>query len=134
MWRPTQKEIEKTNISSLMREIGCDTYAQFYDWSVRRRGDFWEKMIAVLGVQFMKPYRAILKGDAENPSWCDGAKLNIAASCFQSAPESTAILFQEPGGSLQKMSYGELDQLSNRVAKGLVEAGFRKGDAIAIDM
>ena len=93
-------------------------------------------MVKKLGIRFKTPYEKIvdLSKGPEFPSWLVGAKLNIAESCFQTTSGKTAIIYQEEGGPLKTISYKELDQLSNRVANGLKKLGFKKGDAIAIDM
>jgi acetyl-CoA synthetase len=63
-----------------------------------------------------------------------GSRLNIAESCFQAAEDVPAIIYQREGQSIVKISYAELNALSNRVANGLINAGFKTGDAIAIIM
>ena len=44
------------------------------------------------------------------------------------------LCFSRKVSTLSTMTYGELNALTNRVANGLVDVGFRPGDAIAVDM
>ncbi|MEO1404647.1 MAG: AMP-binding protein, partial [Cyanobacteria bacterium J06635_1] len=75
-----------------------------------------------------------LSDGVEQPHWLVNAQLNIVESCFLAPKEKTAIIAQQPGGPIQTWSYGELERLTNRVANGLVAAGYGVGDAIAILM
>ncbi|MBI2967990.1 MAG: AMP-binding protein [Bacteroidetes bacterium] len=135
-WLPDEKQIKKTNIHKALKELNLKDYPSLYRWSVTNRLLFWEYVIKKSGIRIMSPYTsvALFNDGAENPQWLYGAKMNIAQSCFGVTEKKTAIIFRGETGPLKKMSYGELNRLSNRVANGLVEMGFKKGDALAIDM
>ena len=135
-WFPVKDEIEQTNIAALMRELNLDAYEALHSWSVRHRSDFWELMIEQLGIQFHRKFSKVMdlsKGD-EFPKWLVDARLNIVESCFNAPSDATAIVFQSEGSGLSTMTYGELNTLTNRVANGLVDAGFQPGDPIAVNM
>jgi len=70
----------------------------------------------------------------ELPSWLKGAKMNIIDSCFTADPTATAIIYEENDRSLCRLSYGELNHLSERIAHSLIAQGFSANDAIAICM
>ena len=135
-WFPAEDEIEKTNIAAVMRELNLDSYEALHSWSVRYRTDFWKLMIEKLGIQFHRKFSQVVdvsKGD-EFPKWLVDARLNIVESCFNAPSHATAIVFQSEGSALSTMTYGELNALTNRVANGLVDAGFQRGDPIAVNM
>ena len=135
-WFPAEDEIEKTNIAAVMRELDLDSYEALHSWSVRHRTDFWRLMIERLGIQFHQKFSEVVdlsQGD-EFPKWLVDAQLNIVESCFNAPSAVTAIVFQSEGSVLSTMTYGELNALTNRVANGLANAGFRPGDPIAINM
>ena len=135
-WFPAEDEIEKTNIAAVMRELDLDSYEALHSWSVRHRTDFWRLMIERLGIQFHQKFSEVVdlsQGD-EFPKWLVDAQLNIVESCFNAPSDVTAIVFQSEGSVLSTMTYGELNALTNRVANGLENAGFRPGDPIAINM
>ncbi len=134
-WIPPDDAMDRANIGTLAREVGANDYADLHRWSVENREEFWERVIGRLQVKFHQPFAAVRDGQAyHTPKWLPEAKLNIAASCFQNDPDATAILWQTPGQEIERITYGQLDALSNRVANGLVQAGFRPGDAIGIAM
>ncbi len=135
-WFPNEDEVEKTNIAAVMRELKLDSYETLYSWSVYHRADFWRLMIEQLGIQFHRKFSKVVdlsKGD-EFPKWLVDARLNIVESCFNTPSDTTAIVFQSEGSTLSRMTYGELNALTNRVANGLTEAGFQPGDPIAVNM
>ncbi|BAY08468.1 AMP-binding protein [Calothrix sp. NIES-2098] len=135
-WFPTEEQIQSTNIAALMKQLNVDSYAELHAWSTQHRGEFWEMMIQRLGIRLHKPYSRIvdLSGGVESPQWLVDARLNIVESCLLADENAPAIIFQEEGGSLSTLTYKELHSLTNRVANGLVTAGFVPGDAIAIAM
>lgn len=136
-WIPSPEEVMRSNIGQLMKSRGFSTYQELYAWSVEQRRQFWEIMIETTGVKFKEPYTRILASDreVEEPVWLTGAKMNIADSCFSAPPDSVAIIYQRNDHeALQTVTYGELEALTNRVANGLVTAGFAVGDAIGVVM
>jgi acetyl-CoA synthetase len=135
-WFPDEEVISKTNIFSLMGELNLSSYTALYEWSVENRATYWETVIRRLGILFKRPYTEVvdLSGGVKKPNWLVDAKLNIADSCFRADPRAAAIVYQREAEPLSRMTYGELNSLSNRVANGLTEAGFRSGDRIAIAM
>ncbi|ARV60795.1 AMP-dependent synthetase [Nostocales cyanobacterium HT-58-2] len=135
-WFPSDEQIQASNIAALMKELKLNSYPELHTWSVQHRAEFWDMMIQRLGIRFHQKYTQIvdLAHGIESPQWLVNARLNIAESCFQAPEDAIAIVFQPEGGSLSAWTYGELNALSNRVANGLVDAGFQPSEAIAITM
>ncbi|MDZ7955376.1 AMP-binding protein [Nostoc sp. DedQUE09] len=135
-WFPSHEQMQATNIAALMKELKLDSYAELHAWSTQHRAEFWEIIIQRLGIRLREKYIKIvdLAASVESPQWLVGAQFNIVESCFQTSPDIPAIIFQPEGDSIFTLSYGELYALTNRVANGLVNAGFERGDAIAIVM
>lgn len=134
VWYPSDFQINTTHIAEFMQELQLASYLEFHGWSVQHRAEFWDRMIQRLGIQFhQKPTQIFdLTQGVEFPQWLLGAQLNIVESCFQEPLDAPAIIHQRQGGKLLTWSYDELLKLTNRVANGLVEAGFQTGDPIAI--
>ncbi|MGB3207457.1 MAG: AMP-binding protein [Crinalium sp.] len=134
-WFPIDEQIKSSNIAALMHELHISSYRELHYWSVQNRARFWELMIEKIGIYLRRKYTQIVNlSDVESANWLNGASFNIAESCFQAPKDSVAIAFQPEGGSLSFWTYGELNILTNRVANGLIEAGFEIGDRIAIAM
>ncbi|MDQ2732165.1 MAG: AMP-dependent synthetase, partial [Armatimonadota bacterium] len=136
IWTPTPGYIADTNVAWLMHRAGVDCYEDLHRWSVQNREAYWAAAIERLGVRFRNSYDRVLDLSAgvESPHWLPGAKLNIVESCFSAPLESPAITYQTEDGALGTVSVGELKSLTAKVAAGLVQRGFKPGDALAILM
>ena len=133
-WIPNQSAIEHTHIHDLQTQLQLNSYNALHQWSVAHRGSFWQLMLQRLNIRLQKPYRQILdcSQGVEQARWLVGGRLNIVESCFNAPPTATAIVYQAVGEPLHRWTYDALEKLTNRVANGLVEKGFKPGDAIAL--
>lgn len=136
-WTPSSDEIESSNLSALMKRVGCSTFGELHRWSVTERARFWEEIIAWLGIVFDTPPTQVLS-PGERPSeerWLVGAQMNCVDSCFRASEDSIAIVSaSEDSPGLMKMTYGQLEEAVNRFAGGLVGMGLESGDRIALYM
>ncbi|HWH71851.1 MAG TPA: AMP-binding protein, partial [Candidatus Sulfotelmatobacter sp.] len=135
-WVPSPEFIRSTNLAWLMQRVGVGSYEALHAWSVRQREEFWALAIDRLGLRFQQPFSRVmdLTQGVEAPRWLAGARLNISESCFAAPAESAAILYQAEGGALARMSVGELQALTERVATNIKRRGFLPGEALAILM
>ncbi len=134
VWVPSSEEIQATNLARLM---DGDSYESVYRASLDNPESFWRRMLKELGVQARTPFHCVLDltEGVEHPKWFPGMTLNIAESCFlERDPNSCAIVWQDEGGDISRMSVRELEQYCHHVAQALEASGFEAGDAIAIDM
>lgn len=135
-WIPEPEFIATTNLYKVMRELHFQQPSEFHAWSVKQHADFIGLMLQKLEIIFQKKPKKIcdLSQGVESPNWLIDAKMNIAESCFKAPADKTAILCQKQKSKMQKISYGELNELTNRIANSLIKIGAQAGDAIAIDM
>lgn len=135
-WTPTGAEAAATHIAAACRRHGFDGYADLHRWSVRQRAEFWRDTVDTLSIRFRTPPAGTLDlaRGVTDARWLPGATLNIAESCFQAPRDAVAIVHQPDGEGLARVSYGELDALSNRFANALRAFGAAPGTAIAIAM
>ena len=135
-WVPTQNSIKQANITVFMSELNMHDVKTFHRYTVDHYEDFWQRVIKKLKLVFKKNPEHIcdLSQGASAPVWLKGARLNIAESCFTAADDAVAIIYEDQNKKLHSLSFGELNQLSNRVANSLTARGFTAGDAIAIAM
>ncbi len=118
-----------------MAERGVRSYGELHRWSVEHREDFWATAIGKLGISFRKAPSRILDpaSDVTRPDWLPGAELNIAESCFLADPAKPAILYAgETDPEVRRVAYGELRQLSGRVARGMEALGVPRGGRVAL--
>lgn len=138
LWCPSPESVGRSNLGQVMRELAFEDYASLHRWSVTDPEGFWGMTIARLGIQFRRqPSRVLdLTSGPEAAEWLPGAILNICESCFQAGDDAIAIVSGSVSGEIRTLSYGELDALASRVARGLINEGLVPGDPIAmyIDM
>jgi acetyl-CoA synthetase len=136
VWRPGPAEIEGSNVAVFGKKTGHPSFTELFEWSVAHRDEFWREVIDTLGIRFHGSPRVILDADdgPERAKWLPGARFNIADSCFNAPPDSDAVVYQPEGGELSRMTYDELDRLSNRVANSFEAFGLEPGDAVAVVM
>ena len=136
IWRPTERELNHSNVAVWMRELEHECYAEFHTWSCSNRSEFWKQAIERLGIVFRKPAEQILdfSQGPEQAAWLVGSTLNIAESCFQADENDVAILAQKPDGPIRSITFGELRRRANQVANSLVDAGYKVGDAFGVVM
>ena len=135
-WYPEDDVLKNSNIYQMMLKNNFESYSDFWKWSVSEKEAFWEQTIENLHIHFQKKYKTLLdvsKG-VEQASWLKGASLNIVDSCFQNSDKSIALIYQEEGGKLVKISQASLNKYCNRIANSLKDTGLKPGDRIAIDM
>jgi acetyl-CoA synthetase len=117
-----------------MDELGLASFSDLHRFSVSERERFWHLVLDRLGVVFRREPDSILDvtRSVRDPVWLSGARLNIVESCFGADPGSTAIVYGNEDGELERTSYGNLAADVRRFAAGLRRHGFRPGDAVAL--
>ncbi|MCC7493898.1 MAG: AMP-binding protein [Fimbriimonadaceae bacterium] len=133
-WLPTADDIALSNLGQFGAARGFADYRALHAWSVTDRAGFWDATLRRLGIRFATPPTTVLAdlAAAEHPDWLPGARLNIAASCFQAPADRVAVRCQTPGRPLRETTYRELQTLSQRVAAGLLAADLQPGEAVAV--
>lgn len=134
VWTPGPEEISGTRAGGWLRELGLKDFSEFHAWSTAHRMEFWRGVVERLDIKFSKTGGDIAQdpGNPEQPGWFPGARLNIVDSCFQASQERVALLYQSESGREQRVTYGELDRWSGRVARGLQEEGLAPGDGVGV--
>jgi acetyl-CoA synthetase len=144
-WLPEENERKLTNIGGMMKARGISTFDDFYAWSVNSPEEFWDTMVKRVGIAFDVPYNQVF--DSSDPQYgirsvkyFAGSRMNIATSCFnkRSSEDVAIISGSDFGPDVDVMTFGELDELSNRVANSVTDPvhglGLSIGDAVGICM
>lgn len=135
-WLPNSELLASANISQVMQSLNLTSLADFQKWTTSHSDLYWALMTKKLSIQFSTPPQSTvdLANRIESPNWFPGAKMNIAASCFQADSKQPAIFYTDDTGAIQHWTYGELNDLTNQIAQSLIQQGYTAGDAIAIAM
>jgi acetyl-CoA synthetase len=134
-WIPDEETIAAANLTRFMARRGLRTVPELFEWSVADRSGFWAAVIEHLGIVFCEAPASILDATAgvARARWLPGARLNIVETCFRTDPDSVAILYPA-GGGIGRMSYRDLAEQADRVARALRAFGIVAGDRVAIAM
>jgi acetyl-CoA synthetase len=138
VWRPSEEDIERANVTRLMRTHGIGSY----DELVKRSQDdvewFWDAVVKDLGIEFFEPYTTVLDQSKGVPwaTWFTGGRVNLAHNCVdrwaQASPEKVAVLWEGEEGTVRAVSYAELREMADRLAHGLRSLGVGDGDTVGI--
>lgn len=134
-WLPNTDIVKSANISKAMHELLFSDVSHFHQWTVQHYKDFWRFVVQKLNIVFDKqPVEICNLENGVSPSWFPGSQLNIAESCFTANPSCPALIYEDKNKNICKLTFGELNQLSNQIANSLLQHGAKCGDAIAIIM
>ena len=135
-WLPDETNVAQSNIAQTHQGLGIKSYADFYDWSVTHKEQFWETAIQRIGIAFQQPFTQVAdhSSDPENVRWLPDARLNIANSCFQAPADQVALIVSDEQQQERRWTYGELETLTQRVASGLNQLGLVSGDRVLLYM
>jgi len=139
LWTPTQERIERASITRFARWVAASrsvdvtgSYDALWRWSVDDLDGFWAAIWEFFEVRASRPYDAVLGSRAmPGTEWFPGAELNYAEHVF--AGKADAALALQHASELREldwMTWGELRDLTARVATGLKFLGVGAGDRV----
>src|SRR3989454_3798971 len=134
---PGPAEFRDSNLGGLIAKRRVAGYPDLHRWSAEHREEFWEAMVARLGIVFRTPPTRTLDpaSPPDRPAWLPGARMNIAESCFKADSRHVAIVSgSESSPEPHKMTYGELQRLAHRVASGVENLGVPGAARLALYM
>jgi len=138
IFTPSEDVVSNANITTYMKSKGFDDYEAFYKWSLEHRNEFWDDMAKEL--HWFEPWQTTFEW-SEKPffKWYSGGKFNIVYNCldrYMDTPvrSKVAYIWESDEGETRKVTYEELYQMTNRMAKVLQNMGVKKSDRVAIYM
>ncbi|MDJ0817866.1 MAG: acetoacetate--CoA ligase [Desulfobacterales bacterium] len=138
LWKPTEEQIQSSNMYRFMNFINekynqeFDDYAPLYKWSIDNIPDFWSAMWEFADIIVSKPYTAVIDDVSKMPGakWFDGARLNFAENLLRYRDDRVALIFKGEGQPATRMTYAELYAEVARVAMALKDCGVVAGDRV----
>jgi acetyl-CoA synthetase len=106
-----------------------------YDRAEADPEGFWAEQAKL--IDWFKPWDTVLKWDAPQARWFDGALVNASYNCVDRHLKSwrrnkAAIIFEGEPGDARVLTYRDLYREVNRCAAALKRMGVKKGDRVAI--
>jgi len=139
LWEPTAERIEQASLTRFARWVasarGLDvtgSYAELWQWSVDDVDGFWAAIWEFFAVDASAPYEAVLGArDMPGAEWFPGARLSYAEHVFRGKPDSAlALQHASELRQLDWMTWGELRDMTARIATGLRFLGVEAGDRV----
>ncbi|QEC48177.1 acetoacetate--CoA ligase [Baekduia soli] len=147
LWSPGEDRKEAAAITRYARWIaetrgvelgGADPfdYTALWRWSVDDLEGFWASIWEYFDVQAATPYERVLGSrDMPGAEWFTGATLNYAEHVFRGKKDADlAIQAASELRELDHMTWGELRELTARIATGLRLWGVGPGDRVVAYM
>jgi acetoacetyl-CoA synthetase len=139
LWAPTEERIEGATLTRFARWVaaarGADvsgSYDDLWRWSVGDLEAFWSSVWEFFDVQAsVAPARALGSRAMPGAEWFPGAQLSYAEHLFRNKPDSAlALQHASELRELDWMTWGELRDLTARIATGLKFLGVGPGDRV----
>jgi acetoacetyl-CoA synthetase len=139
LWAPTEERIEQASVTRFARWVAATrgvevtgSYDALWRWSVDDIDGFWAAVWEFFEVRASVPYEAVLASRSmPGARWFPGAQLNYAEHVFTGKVDSAlALQHASETRALDWMTWGELRDLTARIATGLRFLGVVPGDRV----
>jgi len=137
LWRPSSDRIKNSNFQRYFSyleqhyDLKFDSYNDLYQWSIKEISLFWESLWKFFDLK-SSPYTKVM-GERKMPGtkWFEGCTFNFAENLLRYRDDQEAIVGIGEKGVTHRISYKELTVRVAKIAKGLRDAGVKKGDRVA---
>lgn len=134
---PSEEQVRNTNIMRLAGKHGMEL-EELYNRADRDPEWFWPAVIEDCGIEFFRNYEKVYDQSEGVPftKWFTEGEVNITYNCVErySGSEKIAIKYESEEGKRKQISYGELDEITGKLAGSLRKLGVGMGDRVGIYM
>ncbi|MDJ0783389.1 MAG: acetoacetate--CoA ligase [Desulfosarcinaceae bacterium] len=138
LWRPTQEEIQQTQMFQFMTHLNAalgtdfNDYAELHRWSVTHIPEFWDAWWQYADIIASEPYATVIDDVTRMPGakWFSGARLNFAENLLRYRDDRAALIFYGEDKVRRELTYAQLFAETAQVAAGLKAAGVTVGDRV----
>jgi acetoacetyl-CoA synthetase len=142
IWRPAAAAIEGSELTRYQHWLAAThgrTFAEYealWEWSTTDLEGFWGSLWEYFDITASVPYERVL-GNRTMPGaeWFPGARLSYAEHIFRGKrDDDVAIVHASETRPLAELRWGELRDLTARIAAGLRAHGVTRGDRVVAYM
>ena len=142
IWRPAAAAIEGSELTRYQHWLAAThgrTFAEYealWEWSTTDLEGFWGSLWEYFDITASVPYERVL-GNRTMPGaeWFPGARLSYAEHIFRGKrDDDVAIVHASETRPLAELRWGELRELTARIAAGLRAHGVTRGDRVVAYM
>ena len=138
LWQPHAERVARSNLTAFLRWLQLQrgrrfaSYEALWEWSVTDLEGFWAAIWDYFLVRPSVPYsRVLARRQMPAAQWFPGARLNYAEHALRNErPGVDALLYQDEGTDLQRMTWPELGRQVRALATRLRELGVKPGDRV----
>ncbi len=140
VYTPSQEAVKATNLMMFAKNMGLPSIEALYKWADTNRDEFWNAVVSDCDIRFFSRYRRVIdvsKGK-ENARWFTGGKLNIVYNTVEKYAldphykDRVSCRYEKENGEMGSLTFCELDEMTARLASGLLSIGVKKNDRVAI--
>ncbi|MDQ3443802.1 MAG: AMP-binding protein [Chloroflexota bacterium] len=138
-WEPGEYTIERSRLRRLMARMRVPRLADLYPVVAEDPERYWQHVLADLDLMWHRPFDRVwdLSRGKAWPRWFPGAGFNYVTSALERYARGTdrdriAVIWEGDDESVRRLTFGELDALTNRFANALQSLGVNKGDRVGI--
>ncbi|HEY9774026.1 MAG TPA: AMP-binding protein [Planktothrix sp.] len=149
IWQPKGKYLE-CRVADFIKLHGLRDWQQLIERSTKDIEWFWQAAVEYMGFQWSRPYEKLLDQSKgfEWAKWFVGGQLNIVENCLDwhmmagktagvrtsVGKDHPALIWEGEEGAGRQLTYGELNELSGKIAALMLNLGVKPGDAVGIYM
>jgi acetoacetyl-CoA synthetase len=138
LWQPDAERIERSTLTRYARWLaesrGVETsgYDELWRWSTTDLEGFWSSIWEFFEIRASTPYERVLGSRAmPGAEWFPGARLNYAEHAFRNRDAGeVAVRHASELRPLAETTWGELRELTRRLAAALRATGIGRGDRV----
>ena len=140
-WQPGGSEFESSQIARLMAALGVRSYDALLAVSTREPARYWDVVVKYCGIVWDSAPHAYVDVSAgpEFPRWVPGGRLNWVDTVLQwghreKTAGRAAVIGEREDGTVQVVTYAELETRVREFAAGLAGSGVARGDRVGLLM
>ena len=141
VWQPSADQIKEASVQRLMGRLGVSRYEDLLALSQSDPAAYWDAVMAHCAIVWQTPPQGYVDASrgVEFPHWFPGGRLNWVETVLQWSrnPQTAgqrAVVAEREDGSVQSMTYAELDDGVREFAAGLAAQGLARGDRVGLLM
>jgi len=140
-WVPTPEQIERANLTAVLRDFGVADYPGLLAYAKRDLDGFYERLVRRLDLRWDAPWTAMRDNDRGKAlaTWFPGAGFNAAANCLDRHVDvgrgaDEALVWEGEDGAVRRFTFAELRDEVARAGATLARLGVGRGDTVGIFM
>jgi acetyl-CoA synthetase len=141
VWTPHPELVARAHVTRLAKSLGIDNFDDLYRFSLERPDEYWAGNLRFLQIQWFRAYEQYvdLGRGLPFPKWFVGGRLNWVETALWRARDPTtranlAVITEREDGRHETLTYGQLLEQVENLARGLRSLGIARGDRVGLLM